>query len=144
MSTTTTETTLKPGYTYPDRNPPLYMHYPGQHEPQGAYVQLHPDGEVEFGVNGEIGNAVPEAVFHDRIVRICGVDPYLSLKGLDKLHREIRPMLEDIAAGHSIEWNGNNNVGRLTEEADEARERIMKLFWEADWDNYDRQYPEEE
>jgi len=85
-NTTTTEPKLKPGYTYPDRNPPLHMHYPGQHEPQGAYVQLHPDGEVEFGVNGEIGNAVPESVFHDRIVRICGVDPYLSLKGIDKLH----------------------------------------------------------
>jgi hypothetical protein len=143
MSQTTTEPKLKPGYTYPDRNPPLYMHYPGQHEPQGAYVQLHPDGEVEFGVNGEIGNAVPESVFHDRIVRICGVDPYLSLKGIDKLHREIRPILEDVAAGHSIEWNGNNNVGRLTEEAEEARERIMQLFWQADWDNYDRQQPEE-
>ena len=42
---------LQEGYTNPDREMPLHLHYPGQHEPQGAYVQLHPDGEVEFGVN---------------------------------------------------------------------------------------------
>ena len=134
---------LQEGYTYPDREMPLHLHYPGQHEPQGAYVQLHPDGEVEFGVNGEVGNAVPEAVFHDRIVRICDVDPYLTLEGIDKLHREIRPLLEEIAEGHSVEWSGSNNVGRFTEEADEARERLMKRLWETDWENYDRVQPEE-
>ena len=134
---------LKPGYTYPDRNPPLYIHFPGQHEPQSAFVQLHPDGEVEFGASGEIGNAVPEAVFNDRILRIVDVDPYLSLDGLDKLHREIRPLLEEIAAGHSVEWNGNNNVGRLTEDAQEARERLMQRLWQTDWENYDRTQPEE-
>ena len=133
---------LEKGYTYPDRNPPLYLHYPGQHEPQGAYVQLHPDGEVEFGVSGEIGNAVSEAVFHGRIVRICGVDPYLTLKGIDKLHREIRPLLEEIAAGHSVEWNGSNNVGKLTDEADDARDRLDYMLHQTDWENYDRAEPE--
>ena len=134
---------LEKGYTYPDRDMPLYLHYSGQHEPQGAYVQLHPDGEVEFGVNGEVGNAVPEAVFHSRIVRICGVDPYLTLKGIDKLHREIRPLLEEIAAGHSVEWNGNNNVGKFTDEADDARDRLDYLLHQTDWENYDRAQPEE-
>jgi len=134
---------LQKGYTYPDREAPLYLLHSGQTEPQGAYVQLHQDGEVEFGVNGEIGNAVPETVFQDRIVRICGIDPYLSLKGIDKLHKEIRPLLEEIAAGHSIEWNGNNHVGRFTEEADEARERLMKRLWETNWENYDQVIPDE-
>lgn len=133
---------LQEGYTYPDREMPLHLHYPGQHEPQGAYVQLHPDGEVEFGVNGEVGNALPESVFYNRIVRICDVDPYLTLEGIDKLHREIRPMLEEIAEGHLL--LPFHNVGCFTEEADEARERLMKRLWETDWENYDRKYPEEE
>jgi hypothetical protein len=135
---------LQKGYTYPDREMPLHLHYPGQHEPQGAYVQLHPDGEVEFGVNGEVGNALPELVFHDRIVRISGVDPYLTLEGIDKLHREIRPLLEEIAEGHSVEWDGSNNAGRFTEEADEARERLDSQLHQTDWENYDRTQPEDE
>jgi hypothetical protein len=134
---------LQKGYTYPDREAPLYLLHSGQTEPQGAYVQLHQDGEVEFGVNGEIGNAVPEAVFQDRIVRICGIDPYLSLKGIDKLHKEIRPLLEEIAAGHSIEWNGNNHVGRLTEEAQEARDTLDERLHRTDWQSYDQVIPDE-
>jgi len=133
---------LKEGYTYPDRDMPLYLHYSGQHEPQPAFVQIHKDGEVEFGVEHNI-NGVSEAVFNGRIARIDDVDQYLTLNGIDKLHKEIRPLLEEIAAGHSIEWNGQNHVGRFTEEADEARERLMKRLWETDWESYDRAQPEE-
>jgi hypothetical protein len=133
---------LQKGYTYRDQKMPLHLHYPGQTEPQPAFVQLWPDGEVEFGFEGNI-NGVSESVFHDRTVRVDGIDPHLSLEGIDKLHKEIRPLLEEIAAGHSIEWNGQNQVGRLTEEAQDARERLMKLFWENDWENYDRVIPDE-
>jgi len=137
-----THTKLQKGYTYPDRKAPLYVQLSGQSEPQPAYVQIHPDGEVEFGVEHNI-NGVSESVFNERIVRIDGVNPYLSLKGIDKLHKEIRLLLEDIAEGHSVEWNGQNHVGRFTDKANDARERLMKMLWENDWQNYDQVIPDE-
>ena len=133
---------LQKGYTYPDREATLYVQLPGQNSPQPAFVQIHKDGEVEFGVEHNI-NGVSEAVFHNRIVRFDDIDQHLSLKGIDKLHKEIRPLLEEIAAGHSIEWNGSNHVGRFTEEADEARERLMKRLSETNWENYDQVIPDE-
>ena len=134
---------LQESYTYPDKELPLHLHYPGQHEPQPAFVQLHKDGEVEFGYEGLI-NAVPEAVGNHRVVRFDSICPYLTLEGIDKLHREIRPLLEEVAEGHSIEWNGSNYVGRFTEEAEEAADRLRIRLWETDWENYDLAEPEEE
>lgn len=139
----TPKETNKMKYTYPDEPNPLHLHYLGQYEPQGAYVQIHPDGEVEFGVNGEVGNAVPEAAFHNRIVRICGVSPYLSRKGIAQLMADIKDKLAAIHEGHSIEWNGNNKVGRLTDEAYAAREDLDYYLSQVDWEKYDLDQPQE-
>jgi hypothetical protein len=93
--------------------------------------------------NGEIGNAVSEAVFHDRIVRICGVSPYLSRKGIAQLMADIKDKLAAIHEGHSVEWNGNNNVGRLTDDAQAAREDLDYWLSQVDWERYDLEQPEE-
>lgn len=46
---------------------------------------------------------------------------------------EAQALMAEIAEGYSVEWNGHNHVGRLTDsakEAEEALERLIASCWE--------------
>jgi hypothetical protein len=122
---------------------PLFHQYPGQNGPQGAYIELDEDGVVSADWNGEIGGAIPFHVYHGR-TRWYSIHNRWSGDGLiDFLQSdEIRGLLARIHAGHSIDWDGNNMTGRLTEDAIDAEEELTRILDEDEgdievWGGYD-------
>ena len=112
---------------------PLYQRYPGQTNPQPAYIQIDEDGNVSAGYSGETGNAVPSTVWHRRTLQ-WPVQP--SVRGdvlADFLDSpEIVALLERVHAGHQVEWDGNNHVGRLNDDAQAAAFEIESAIYSAD------------
>ncbi len=126
---------------------PLYEKYMCQYKPQDAYVQIYDDGDIEYASDSEIGGGLPADVVHKVHVRIYGISPYLSRHGVHQLHNEIKDRLDDIIAGHSVEHDGSNYVGILTDDAADAVESIEALFELNDtwgWDDYDKEGGDEE
>lgn len=107
---------------------PLYAYLTGQMSPQPAYVEINEDGFVSADYSGEVGGGVPESVWHNRTIRIR-VPAEASGEALaDLLRGDALPLLEAIHAGHSIEWDGSNHVGRLDDEARSAAEELERLL----------------
>ncbi len=105
---------------------PLYCHYSSQHYPQPAYLMLDPaERRLEADYNVEIGNAVPFTVWHNRIYRL----PIpATLRGFAVAalleDPEVLRLAESVFEGHSIEWDGNNHRGYLTEDGVKALEAL--------------------
>ncbi|HUW71548.1 MAG TPA: hypothetical protein VMX33_15080 [bacterium] len=109
--------------TVPAGRAPLYKKYPGQVKAQGAFLELDEAGRVSVDWNGEIGNAVPAAVYHHKVLRFP-IPCDLSTLGICQLGEHVRPLLARIHAGHSVDWNGSNMVGRFTDDAAVAIEEL--------------------
>lgn len=108
---------------------PLYCLFPGQISPQPAYVELSEAGTITAEYSGEVGNGVPATVWHRRALRWC-VDPSADGRSLAVLleSADMLALFERVHGGHSVEWDGNNYVGRLTADAEAAREQIESLL----------------
>jgi hypothetical protein len=104
---------------------PCYLRYQGQTQPQPAFVELAEDGEVRASANPEIGNAVPSYVYHGRSIR-WKIDPALRGEQIADAVERLAPLLEAIHQGHTVEWDGNNMTGRLTEEASAASDELER------------------
>ena len=104
---------------------PLYHRYPRQTNAQPAFVEMDEDGIVTADSDGEIGGAIPFSVYHRRTIRwgVCN-----TIRGdvlADWLESdEARAMFQRVHDGQSIEWDGNNNVGRFDDDATEAKQEI--------------------
>jgi transcriptional regulator with XRE-family HTH domain len=105
----------------------LYRHYDGQHEPQDAYIELDTQNEtLSATYNGEIGNAIPFTVYHG-LDRRYGI-PILTADAANRAMHEIAPLADRVIAGTTVEWDGNNNVAVLDEDAQAAEAEIEKLL----------------
>jgi hypothetical protein len=113
---------------------PLYHQYYGQTNPQPAFLEIE-SGEVWFDWNAEVGNAIPMSVYHRRALRLP-VPNHLTPAGYQSLLEDITPALREIMAGHTLQWEGNNHVGRLTEEAQAAFDGLEYQSMSGEWDNY--------
>lgn len=101
----------------------LYRHYQGQSEPQSAYIALDlEDGRMWADYDAEVGNGVPESVFHGRDRRY-GI-PLLTAAAANDLMRELAPLAQRVVDGSDIEWDGNNRVARLNDDAQAAEAEI--------------------
>lgn len=107
---------------------PLYCQYPGQHNLQPAYVEINEDGFVSADCSGEVGGGIPMHVWHNRTIRIPVPAEANGLELARVLREEALPLLEAIHAGHSIEWDGNNHVGRLDDDARAAAEKLEEML----------------
>jgi hypothetical protein len=104
----------------------LYRHYGGQDGPQDCFISLDlRDGELTADWNGEIGNSVPESVWHGQVLR-WGI-PCLTSKAANLFLTEIAPIAQRILDGAEIVWDDHNNVGRLDEQAQTASEEIAAM-----------------
>lgn len=110
---------------------PLYCRYPGQTNPQPAYVEMDEAGYVFANYSGEIGNGEPAYVRYGRALR-WGVPSDIDGDVLaDLLERDdVIALLERIHAGHSAEWDGNNHVGHLDNDAQEANDELASILYE--------------
>lgn len=107
-------------------NTELFCWYGGQSEPQACHLNLDlEDGELFCDYNGNIGSGVSAAVYHRRILTI-GI-PTLTGEAANELMAEVAPIAQRVLDGASIEWNGNNNVGQLSDEAQAAFEELTRV-----------------
>lgn len=109
---------------------PVLCIYPGQTSPQPAYVELDIENDsLTWDYNGEIGNAVPAAVWHG-IRRRYSIPSETKGVALATLLEDVafRTLLERVLAGAETKWDGNNHVARLTQDAGDAEEEIERLI----------------
>lgn len=105
----------------------LHCHYQDELYAQSCHVELDlRDGELSAGYDPEIGNAVPSSVWHGT-VRRWGI-PCLTAEAVNTLMRDIAPLAQRVLDGATVEWDGNNNVGVLIEDAGEAEQEILNLL----------------
>lgn len=106
-------------------NNEIYCRYSGQIKPQDTYIGLDTrNGKMWAECNCEIGNAIPFNVWHGQVRRYT--IPLFNATSVNELMEEIKPLAQRLVDGASEEWDGNNMVTRLTEDAQEAEEEICK------------------
>lgn len=108
---------------------PLYRHYAGQCQAQDAYIEIDEDGAIDAGYNAEIGNRVPVCVWYGCTLRFRAPQN-LSGRGLLALVEEHRELFARVNAGHIVEWDGSNHVGRLTDDAREAKNELEDTLYQ--------------
>lgn len=96
----------------------LMHQYPGQTQEQGRYIEIYKSGRLLIDWNAEIGNAVPASIWHGIIRRIH--IPFTTKAEAANFIKENRGLFERVIAGMDEKWDGNNHVGTLTEDANEA------------------------
>ena len=102
-----------------------YRHtYARQNKPQRAYFELcEGDNEVIATYDAEIGGAIPFSVYHQRDLRFY-FSPMLKMRTVNKLGRDLLPLFARVRAGQSVEWDGQNHIGRYTADAQQAMREI--------------------
>ncbi len=116
--------------TRPDE---LYCCYGSQTEQQPCYAELDLErGTLTADYDAEVGGAVPLDVWHGRTLRF----PMPCLLGDDAngLLDVIAPLAQIILDGAEIVWDGNNHVGRMTDAAVDASDKITKICEDAEQD----------
>ena len=117
----------------PNSKAPVYAQFDGQRQPQPAFIRLNESGSVHAEYEGGVGEGWPASVWHGRDARIS-IRPTTSGKALRDMFAD-----EDFLAlarryydGLSIDWDGSNNVGVLTEDAKAALEEIERMAQDLD------------
>ena len=111
---------------------PLYFRYKGQINPQPARIYLYIDGRVCADYSKEIGNGRPADEWHG-VTLTWNINPFLSGDKIIELFTEdenIKELLERVYAGHDQKWDGSNWVGTLTDDAQDAHDRLERIFYE--------------
>lgn len=101
----------------------LFHHYDKETFPQSAYIELDlRDESLLATYDAEIGGAIPFSVFHG-FERRYGI-PTLTADAANRVMREIEPLAQRIVDDWEKEWNGNNMVAVLGEDAQAAESEI--------------------
>ncbi|WP_223554330.1 hypothetical protein [Pseudomonas sp. BF-R-01] len=109
---------------------PLYQKYARQLQPQPAYIAIDIcRGEIEADVNGEVGNGVPFSVWHG-LVRRYRVPSNVRGSAIAAFLRsaEFQVLATRIVGGAEDVWDGNNRVGKLSDDAKVAEEELEALI----------------
>lgn len=107
----------------------LYHRYYGQLSPQFCYLEVDPqERSIKCSWNGEVGNSVPINVWNRCILRFH--IPCITKTSANKMMNDsrVQSLVEDICNGHSIEWDGSNNIGVLTGKAEWLVYTLETLF----------------
>lgn len=106
---------------------PCYKQHPRQSHPQPACIALTEDGVVKSVVDYDIGGGYPSDVWHGRTLWFQFPADMTASK-IRELVRRLLPSLERVHAGHEVEWDGHNHVGRLTDDAAAASNEIAEIL----------------
>lgn len=128
-----------------DEKAPVYHKYPGQINPQPAFIELdcRGEGKLMADYSGEIGNAVPCYYWNGLAVR-WGISSETSGDSLKTIfeNEELLAICQRIVDGFEEKWNGSNFVGKYSDDAKEAideAERYIENNLECSevWNVYD-------
>lgn len=104
-----------------------FCQYPSQYDPQRSYVGFNcSTNELYSSYSSEIGNSTSMDCFHNKEFR-WWISPWMKLSAINSLLEEIEPLAQKVQDGYSEEYNGNNYVGVLSEEAEEYTRKIESL-----------------
>jgi len=118
---------------------PLFRRYPGQSNAQDADLEIDPSrGAVSFDIDGAIGGGASPEVWHSRVLRYS-VSNRITVTGMRAIAAcpIVNELLLRICAGHSVEWDGSNHSGNMTEDAEDASSRLTDILSENMWTNAD-------
>ena len=107
---------------------PVFLQYPSNASPQSAYVYLDENGDV-WGDPDYQSGTMSNDVYHNRTLRFQ-ISPCLTGKDLDSLLKEISPLLQEVHDDHSVEWDGSNMVGRISDEAMDSYNKAKDICQE--------------
>lgn len=99
-------------------------------------VYMNEDGRATIGIVRDYGDSgTTFNRWHGRELawglNICG--PAIADDGwLESMCEKIMPFLQRVHDGHSVDWDGSNNVGRLTDDAKAAQDDIYEIVSTAD------------
>lgn len=102
---------------------PVYTKYDSEFQPKPAFIRMDEDGEIDAWVNGD--NGTPMRVWHGRTLT-WRVPSNVRGDALLAFVQGRQPLFERVYLGHEVDWDGNNHVGKLNEDAQEASEEIEK------------------
>jgi hypothetical protein len=104
-----------------DKPAPLCLKHEDIPVEQPAFVQLDENGRVVARFDDTDGSILPDAVIHERTLR-WDISPFLSGKLIAALadNPTFRTLLQRVHDGRKIEWDGKNEVGVFTEDAEVA------------------------
>jgi hypothetical protein len=118
-------------------NMPLFVQYPGHPEPQPAYVELDPAGNMGGGVLyagylREVDTHPPGPVFERRILR-WPILPTASASAIKSLFRDeaFLALCQDIVDGFEVKWRTGKDscwAGTYSLEGEEAIVKISTLL----------------
>lgn len=103
---------------------PVYAQFGGQCMPQPAFLELDiRDGSLTADYSGEVGNGVPGAVWHGRILRFK-LMPETTADQIERIINDNVELFQKILDGSEDVWNGSNWVGKFSDEATNIIEQI--------------------
>lgn len=113
---------------------PLLVHYDCQSNPQNAYLEICPENGTELYAtfNGEIGNAVTMWYFHGRELHV-DIPNTARAQDIRNFVEQNAKLIARVIAGYSTDWDGNNTVGVLDDDAAEALEKLQHEAEESYW-----------
>jgi len=107
---------------------PRYVHYQGQHEPQDVRLILTQEGTVYVDYDPIIGSGTTSDLHHDIDLAWSGIPSETTGAEINEFLRDVTPLMERVHAGHSVEWDGSNQVGRLDDDATKASDEIDRAI----------------
>lgn len=115
---------------------PVYHKYPDNYAPQPAHLYLDEDGVITFDWGD--ANSVTMDVAEGRTLRFR-IPAQVTGKALVAMLEDDRILclLERIHVGHTVEWDGSNHRGRLTDDARDAADELDRLLELDYWDDSD-------
>jgi len=115
---------------------PVYHKYPDNYAPQPAHLYLDADGEVSADWGD--ANSVTMDVAEGRTLRFR-IPAQVTGRALVAMLEDDRilRLLERIHVGHTVEWDGSNHRGRLTDDAREAADKLDAWLDQNYWDDGD-------
>ena len=107
----------------------LYRRYDGQHQPQPCFIALDlSSGRLWADYNPHIGSGTDMEVFLG-FVRHWGI-PCLTSRAVNAVFEEIAPLAQRVLDDWGREWNGQNMVAALGDDATAAVEQISERLGE--------------
>ena len=108
--------------------------YQGQFYHQPAYLELDPESKtLTAGYSGEIGNAIPMAVYHGTVLRFT-IPPMTKLRDVRSLMTWIAPACARLVDSYDEKWDGHNFYGVWDNDIlDWVNHEIGSAVYETPW-----------